>query len=271
MDCPESLLFNYSDIFYSHYFDDHISCAQMSTNHSLTYIYSGEMVLEGRGQRTVIGKNECAFIKRDNRLSIRKQPKGEEQYQGIFMMFTRKFLREFYNKLDKTVIPKNVDKFDEAVLKLKVTPEITSLFSSMTPYFDRSVKPRDEFMQLKLQEGVYSLLSMDKRFYPTLFDFNEAWKIDIIDFLNENFMYDMSMEEFAHYTGRSLATFKRDFKKISTVPPQKWLMNKRLEYAYEKIKVEGKRASDVYLEVGFKNLSHFSTAFKKQYGHSPQN
>ncbi len=28
-------------------------------------------------------------------------------------------------------------------------------------------------------------------------------------------MYDLSMEEIAGYTGRSLATFKRDFAKIS--------------------------------------------------------
>lgn len=271
MQYQESLLFNYSDIFYSHYFDNYTSCAQMSMNHSLVYVYSGEMVIDGRGEKTAIGKNECAFIKRDNRLSLTKQPKGKEQYQGIFMMFTRKFLRDFYQRLEKNGIPKTVEKFDQPVVKLKVTPEIASLFQSMTPYFDRSVKPKEEFMQLKLQEGVYILLDIDKRFYPTLFDFTQAWKIDILDFLNENYMYDLSLEEFASYTGRSLATFKRDFKKYSKLPPQKWLMNKRLESAYEMIKEEGKRASDVYLEVGFKNLSHFSTAFKKLYGHSPRN
>lgn len=32
-------------------------------------------------------------------------------------------------------------------------------------------------------------------------------------------MYDFSMEDLATFTGRSLATFKRDFKKISTLTP----------------------------------------------------
>ncbi len=82
-------------------------------------------------------------------------------------------------------------------------------------------------------------------------------------------MEELSMEQIASFTGRSLATFKRDFKKISSLTPQKWLIKKRLEMAYIKLKEEGKKVQDVYMEVGFKNPSHFSTAFKKQYGISP--
>ena len=76
------------------------------------------------------------------------------------------------------------------------------------------------------------------------------------------------MSQIAAYTGRSLATFKRDFKKISNLSPQKWLIKRRLEEAYEKLK-GGHKVQDVYIEVGFKNPSHFSTAFKKQYGIPP--
>jgi AraC-like DNA-binding protein len=33
--------------------------------------------------------------------------------------------------------------------------------------------------------------------------------------------------------------------------------------------VQKRKAADIYLEVGFENLSHFSYAFKKQFGYSP--
>jgi AraC-like DNA-binding protein len=60
-----------------------------------------------------------------------------------------------------------------------------------------------------------------------------------------------------------------EVRKISDLSPQKWLIRKRLEEARRKIDNEGKTASEACFEVGFKNLSHFSTAFKRQYGFPP--
>lgn len=102
-----------------------------------------------------------------------------------------------------------------------------------------------------------------------MFDFSKPWKMDILDFMEENYTSDLSIEEIAHYTGRSLATFKRDFKKISDLTPEKWLIGRRLEKAYELIKGGRKKVVDVYAEVGFRNPSHFSTAFKKRFGIAP--
>ena len=112
-------------------------------------------------------------------------------------------------------------------------------------------------------------MNIDIKFYSSLFDFTEPWKIDLLDFMEKNFLVALSMEEFASYTGRSLATFKRDFKKISALSPQKWLIEKRLQAAHELIKQGHKKVSDVYMKVGFKNLSHFSSAYKKMFGMPP--
>lgn len=268
-ECNESLTFSYSDIFFSYYFNNHKTCSSMVKNHMLVYMYSGELLVEQKKKKTVIQAGECVFLRKDNRVSLTKQPRGEEQFKGIFMNFNRNFLREFYQTIDKKQLPDEDTKGLPSVMKLPQTPDIASLFQSMTPYFDSSITPTEQLMKLKLQEGVYSLLNIDRKFYPILFDFTEPWKIDILDFMNENYMYDLTIEDMAHFTGRSLASFKRDFNKISTLPPQKWLMEKRLKVAHDKIRTDNKKVSDVYLEVGFKNLSHFSSAFKKQFGYSP--
>ena len=266
---PMKLIFNYNDVFFSFYYDDLGGCIHRSREYALNYVYSGEMVLDNGTEEIRVGKGECVFIPRDHHITLYKKTKDGERYCGIFLMFTRRFLREMYGKLEQRSLPAATPKLDAGVMKLPPTVELASLFGSMTPYFDPEVKPNDDFMNLKLQEGLLALLHIDERFAPTLFDFNERWKIDILEFMNANYMYEFTMEELAHYTGRSLATFKRDFRKISELTPEKWVIRKRLEVAYAKLKEGGKKVTDVYAEVGFKNPSHFSTAFKKQYGISP--
>lgn len=265
---PMTVIFNYNNIFFSFFYDDESGCIHRSHEYAMNYVYSGEMLLDNGKEQTHVGKGECVFIPRDHHITMYKKTCDGERYCGIFLSFTRKFLREMYGKLELPKMAVDTPKIEQA-LRLPKTAEITSLFASMTPYFDPNVKPQDDFMHLKLQEGLLALLHIDNRFVPTLFDFNEAWKIDILEFMNANYMYEFSLEELAHYTGRSLATFKRDFKKLSDLTPEKWLIRKRLEVAYQLMKEGGKRISDVYAEVGFKNPSHFSTAFKRQYGVPP--
>ena len=230
---PMKVIFNYNNVFFSFFYDDNSLCVHRSREFAMNYVYSGEMILDNGGEPIHVGKGECVFIPRDHHITMRNP------------------------------------KLDAGVIKLPKTAEIASLFASMTPYFDPEVKPQDDFMQLKLQEGLLALLHIDRSFAPTLFDFNEPWKIDIMEFMNQNYMYEFTLEDLAHYTGRSLATFKRDFKKLSDLTPEKWLIRKRLEVAYALMKEGGKKIVDVYAEVGFKNPSHFSTAFKRQYGIPP--
>ncbi len=266
---PMKLIFNYNDVFFSFFYDDAEACTHRSREYALNYVYSGKMILDNGRERIRVGKGECVFIPRDHHITMYKRPCEGERYCGIFMMFARRFLRGMFGKPEFRNVSAATPKLAAEVVKLPKTVELASLFASMTPYFDPEVKPKDDLMNLKLQEGLLALLHIDERFAPTLFDFNEPWKIDIMEFMNENYMYEFSMEELAHYTGRSLATFKRDFKKISDLPPEKWLIRKRLEAAYAMMKNGGKKVVDVYAEVGFKNPSHFSTAFKRQYGVSP--
>ena len=65
---------------------------------------------------------------------------------------------------------------------------------------------------------------------------------------------------------------KYNFEKhnqIADLNSQQIFIEKRLKVAHDRIRNENKKVSDVYLEVGFKNLSHFSSAFKRQFGYAP--
>lgn len=261
---------DYSNIFIASYFTDDKQCSHSNREHTLLYLKSGELEINERGKIAQLYEGQCAFIRRDNKVTLSKIAKENKPYQSYILKFSRKFLREFYQNIDKKSIPQNIKRNDVSLCVLPFNrPDITSLFESITPYFESDIKPSDELLKLKMVEGIYVLLNTDKNLYASLFDFTEPWKIDILDFMNDNYMYDLSMEEMAGYTGRSLATFKRDFKKTSEMSPQKWLIKKRLEAAHELIKERQFNVSRICYEVGFKNLSHFSKIYKETYGYAP--
>lgn len=153
-------------------------------------MYSGELVIDEQGKITRLHKGDCASIRKDFSVQLTKQTYNGEQFKAIFLMFTTKFLRDFYNKLDKGSIPEEARRDKVSVFK-------------------------------------------------------------------------------PNYTGRSLATFKRDFAKVSELTPQRWLIRRRLEAAHDLIHSGNKKVSEVCFDVGFKNLSHFSKIYKEAYGVAP--
>lgn len=261
---------NYSNIFLNFRSIEDTVCDAGIPEHCLLYICSGEVEFIDKGKRTILKEGDCAFIRRDIRVMMHKRScKKNNYYQSILLRFTRKLLLDFYRKLEPDTIPTDVKRRKESIVKLNVTPDVQSLFDSIKPFFNSDVEPTEQWLNMKIIEGLYVVLNADKNIYASLFDFTNAWKIDILDFLNENYMYDLSLDELARYTGRSLTTFKRDFKKLSDLTPEKWIVRKRLEVAHDMIVREGKKVKDVIIDVGFKNMSHFSRIYKEMYGNAP--
>lgn len=260
---------NYSDVFLCFHFHSGQTCQHTMKDHTLVYVYSGELLIVSGEDRLCVGAGECVFLPRNHRLDLSRQSLEHEAFKAIFLVFDRKFLRRFYQENEKSLSAAAEKVKSPTYVKLPLVTPVKSLFFSLVPFLESSVAPSRELLDLKQHEGVMALLDIRPELRTTLFDFVDPWKIDILDFLNENYMYELSISEIALFTGRSLAAFKRDFRKVSPLTPEKWIMQKRLEVARERL-LAGGRASDIYPELGFKSLSHFSTAFKKRYGCSPQ-
>jgi AraC-like DNA-binding protein len=119
---------------------------------------------------------------------------------------------------------------------------------------------------IKTTEAIEILLQSCPVMKQFLFDFAEPHKIDLEKFINQNFSFNIPIAEFARLTGRSLSTFKRDFKKTFNDTPEKWLHNRRLDEAKYLLTEKQLKPAEVYYSVGFENFSHFSDAFKQKFG-----
>ena len=263
-------VFDCSNVFIASYFTDDRGCAHCNREHTLIYIHSGELEITDGVRKTLLHPGDCAFMRRDNRMWLQKRVKDGIPYRSVVMKFSREYLKEFFQTLNRREIPKDARREKASLVKFPSNRlDVRSLFESLLPYFDAATAPDDEILKMKMTEGMLAILKTDENLYASLFDFVEPWKIDIADFMERNYMNDLSMDEMAYYTGRSLATFKRDFRKISELTPQKWLIHRRLEAARELIRKGGRKVSEICFDVGFKNLSHFSKLYKEMYGRAP--
>ena len=63
-------------------------------------------------------------------------------------------------------------------------------------------------------EGVYVLLNTDKNLYASIFDFTDPWKIDILGFMERNYMNDIPLEEIAKLYGTQSLHIQTGFQEI---------------------------------------------------------
>ncbi|MFY0252548.1 helix-turn-helix domain-containing protein [Chitinophaga sp. 30R24] len=243
-----------------------ISNEQFIPDHIFMYIVTGAITIYDGNKEYHIQSGDYGFAKRNHLAKYIKQPSVNGPFTAISIFFNQDFLRSFskeYNYTANNVLSK------EAVIKLPAHPLLNAYIQSLTPYLPLTGNEYDHFISLKKKEIILLLLKINPDFKNILFDFGDPGKIDLESFMNQNYRFNVSMKHFSYLTGRSLTTFKRDFEKIFNTSPGRWLLEKRLQEARFLIEKKGEKPSDVYLEVGFEDLSHFSYAFKKRYGISP--
>ncbi|MGE7774936.1 helix-turn-helix domain-containing protein [Chitinophaga sp. NPDC101104] len=252
------------DIKLSCYPDKFFKSDILFEHHMLIWFISGETKIVQSEGTYMFQQGDIFLIPRNQLATIINYPKNGLPHQTVVMHLTTPWLRDFYEKLGVKPKPATAQK----IRHFRDHPLLQSCLSSLVPYFDMQELPKD-IAHLKITEAVTILRSLDPEIDGMLASFEEPGKIDLTDYMEKNFMFNMPLEKFGYLTGRSLTTFKRDFKKAFDTTPQRWLTQKRLELAHYQFVEKKKKPIDVCYEVGFENLSHFSFAFKKHFGYAP--
>lgn len=87
--------------------------------------------------------------------------------------------------------------------------------------------------------------------------------------IHDNIFRDISIEELARLTARSLTSFKKEFRRHFQMPPHKWFIRQRLMHARLLLISTSKSISEIGNECTFPNTSHFIKLFKKEYQMTP--
>ncbi|WP_454045761.1 helix-turn-helix domain-containing protein [Chryseobacterium sp. Marseille-Q8038] len=253
----------FDKLVYSCAFESYRGHEEFIPDHFLGFQISGETHAFHEHGKTVIKENTVVLVRKNQLIRTIKYPSGNEKYQFVSITLDDETLRQYATE-NKIAVHANFP--ENQRLFFEPDDFFKSYFASLIPYIHKTKEVPPTLAALKVKEAIELILLSNPDLKNLLFDFSEPHKIDLKGFMNKNFMFNVSVEAFAKLTGRSLSGFKRDFNKIFEMTPKQWLKEKRLKEAYYLIKNRDKRPSDIYLDLGFENLSHFYSSFKKKFG-----
>jgi AraC-like DNA-binding protein len=251
---------------YSCSFDKAHIYEQFVPEHILAYQISGQTQIYHQRGEMVLKEGHILLARRNQFAKSIKIPAKDKEYQCISVILTNERLQQF--ALDNDIVCNEKYRGSKNIL-LEPNSLLKDYFVSVLPYVLLGENLNKKLAFIKVNEAIELLLEMRSDMKPFLFDFSNPYKQNLEEFMLKNFHHNAPIKHFARLSGRSLTSFKRDFAETFKTPPGTWLKNKRLSEAYYLIKKKSQNPRDIYLDLGFENLSHFYTAFKQKYGHTP--
>jgi len=248
------------------YLGPEISPEQFIPEHFFLFLVKGRMEGYDGHQYYQMEAGEACLAVKDHLIRYTKS-KENDQFEKVAVIFDEAFLKAFHKKHEMKVSQRP---FGPPFVGIEVSELVLNFIYSLKPFYKGEGRIEAAFADVKREELLLILLKEQPGLADLLFDFSRPGKIDLKAFMHKNYKFNVGVERFAYLTGRSLSAFKRDFVEIFGATPHRWLMTKRLEEAHFLLDKRKKKASEIYLELGFEDLTHFSHAFKRRFGVAPK-
>jgi len=227
------------------------------------------------GTKEVIFDNSCKTIDQSQFILMKaghclmtEKLSTVDNYRSILLFFSNDRMIEFINKynisLNHNSQPSSVYTF--------VYDDFTSRFiESLSEINKLPIATKNRLLNLKLEEILLYLLELHgSDFLLSFLSNNNNQTQKFTQTIESNILNKLTLNELAFLCNMSLSTFKREFEKQYAESPSKWFQNKRLEYAHTLLTHKNKTVSEIYLEVGYENISSFIQAYKSKYGITPK-
>lgn len=236
--------------------------------HLLLFVLDGENTLTNGERKHVVSKDHMILLEKATIWDFRKEGNpGNNNIYGCMLFFLKdEFLKDFVKMADVKLTPT-----DEPVVTCPkpVNRHLKAYLNSIKPYFDNPENIDQGLLRLKIMELLYGLALTDNGLLRQILQLRQPIKSDIISVMEQNYTKRISLPELAFLSGRSLSSFKRDFMAVCSLPPSKWIREKRLEKSKELLLNTALSITDVCYMVGFENATHYSRLFKQKYGYAP--
>ncbi|MDJ1484544.1 AraC family transcriptional regulator [Cytophagaceae bacterium YF14B1] len=235
--------------------------------HSLLFVLQGQKLLHFPDETLVVEPGTILLLKRGIYAMSDYVPQGIN-YEALVVYFTDKLLNEF---LYENPLSATLPKTDKEYLLLPSDDLLNSFKMQYMAYFKRPYPHIDQLLQMKVQE-LFMLLSLGAHKDSVLSfirSITDKVPLELEYVMQQYLFHPVTLEELASLSGRSLASFKRDFQAHYHSSPKKWINQQRLAHARVLLDNTSQNVSETAFACGFESVSHFIRIFKKHYGFTP--
>ncbi|MCS3801632.1 AraC family transcriptional regulator [Niastella sp. OAS944] len=230
--------------------------------HMILYVVAGQNIVTYGKQSYTMKENSMLLLKKNTLIQYNKSG----AYESMMFFLKDEFLQDFI----RIANIKDISDTEAAPLAVKpVNERMQKFFESIIPYFTEPANVDEGLLKIKMLELLYDVAATDKDLLQQLLQMKKPVKANLAEIVEANFASPITIEQLAYLSGRSLASFKRDFNDIFNMPPSEWIRLKRLNKAREALANTDLSVLDVCYMVGFENPSHFSRIFKEHFGYTP--
>ncbi len=215
-----------------------------------------------------IDRTEFLLMKSGHCLMTEKLSDINNSYRSILFLFSNEAVLNFIRKFE---LKPNISSTNTSVYSFKYDDFIKRFVSSLIDISKMSKSIQRKILATKFEEIMLYLVELkgsDFLFSLITNGGDQAQKF--IRTVESNQLNKLTLKELAFLCDMSVSSFKREFEKHYAISPIKWFQDRRLEHAFRLLKEEQKRPSDIYLEVGYENLSSFVQAYKAKFGTTPK-
>ena len=240
-----------------------------SNNNYFAFISSGKKIWRSIYNSYEANEGDILFVKKGANLTHQF---FDDKFCAIFFFIPDEFIKAFLKKNSSFLdVPQKDLAAQDAVLRVDHDELLESYYHSIRSYLSMAEKPNKQLLILKFEELLLSLFSNKK--HESLTDYfvslcqNQEYHMSKV--MEENFAYNLKIENYAQLCHMSLSTFKKAFKKYYHTTPASWLMLKKIELAYQKLLTTNLNVNQISVECGFEDTSHFIRVFKQKYSLTP--
>jgi len=240
--------------------------------HLFSFLLEGNKSVSYAEAQATIDPNQFLLLSFGNCLMSEKIAAVGGRYRSILISFDNEILADFFIRHPLPLQTKRKKNNDNPFLVFEKDAFLANFIDSLGFMLITARPLSAEMRKVKLEE----LLLYISEHYPEkiqqLRNFNYEVDGDLVirQAITANIYNAMTVEELAFLCHMSLSTFKRRFSKIYMTTPNKWLLEKRMQKAAQLLKKGKCKASEIYLELGYENLSSFIQSFKQIHGITPK-